>query len=86
MLNGKFINAQALAFANRMHSEGGETVEDQVKFGLRLVLCREPEPMEIEHSLTFIQELQQKDGLSSEVALNRFALLALNLNEFIFLD
>ena len=28
MLNGKFINDQALAFANRMHSEGGETVED----------------------------------------------------------
>ena len=86
MLNGKFINDQALAFANKMHSEGGETVEDRVKFGLRLVLCREPAPAEIQHALTFIQELQQKDGLSSEVALTRFALLALNLNEFIFLD
>ena len=86
MLNGKFINDQALAFANRMHSEGGETVEDQVKFGLWLVLCREPEPAEIEQSLGFIQELQQKDGLSSETALTRFALLVLNLNEFIFLD
>ena len=86
MLNGKFINNQALAFANKMHSEGGETVEDRVKFGLRLVLCREPAPAEIQQALTFIQELQQKDDLSSEVALARFALLALNLNEFIFLD
>ena len=86
MLNGKFINDQALAFANRMRWEGGVTVEDRVRFGLRLVLCREPESAEIQHGLTFMQELQQHEGVSSEVALNRFALLALNLNEFIFLD
>ncbi len=86
MLNGKFINDQAQAFANKMQSEGGETVEERVKFGLRLVLCREPVATEIQHALTFIQELQQKDALSSEVALTRFALLALNLNEFIFVD
>ena len=86
MLNGKFINDQALAFANRMRWEGGVTVEDRVRFGLRLVLCREPEPTEIQQALTFMQELQQHEGVSSEVALDRFALLALNLNEFIFLD
>ena len=86
MLNGKFINDQALAFANRMRWEGGVTVEDRVRFGLRLVLCREPEPTEIQQALTFMQELQQSDGVSSEVALDRFALLALNLNEFVFLD
>ena len=86
MLNGKFINDQALAFANRMRWEGGVTVEDRARFGLRLVLCREPEPAEIQRALTFMQELQQHEGVSSEVALDRFALLALNLNEFIFLD
>ena len=86
MLNGKFINDQALAFANRMRWEGGVTVEDRVRFGLRLVLCREPEPTEIQQALTFMQELQQSDGVTPKVALDRFALLALNLNEFIFLD
>ena len=86
MLNGKFINDQAIAFANRMRWEGGVTVEDRVRFGLRLVLCREPELTEIQHGLSFMQELQQHEGVSSEVALDRFALLALNLNEFIFLD
>ena len=86
MLNGKFINDQALAFANRMRWEGGVTVEDRVRFGLRLVLCREPEPVEMQQALTFMQELQQHEGVSAEVALDRFALLALNLNEFIFLD
>ena len=86
MLNGKFINDQAVAFANRMRWEGGVTVEDRVRFGLRLVLCREPEPTEIQQALTFMRELQQHEGVSAEVALDRFALLALNLNEFIFLD
>ena len=86
MLNGKFINDQAIAFANRMRWEGGVTVEDRVRFGLRLVLCREPMPVEIQQALAFMQELQQHEGVSSEVALDRFALLALNLNEFIFLD
>lgn len=86
MLNGKFINDQALAFANRMRWEGGVTVEDRVRFGLQLVLCREPESSEVQQALTFMQELQQHEGVSPEVALDRFALLALNLNEFIFLD
>ena len=86
MLNGKFINDQAHAFANRMRWEGGVTVEDRVQFGLRLVLCREPIPAEIQQALAFMQELQQHEGVSSEVALDRFALLALNLNEFVFLD
>ena len=86
MLNGKFINDQAVAFANRMRWEGGVSVEDRVRFGLRLVLCREPEPTDVQQALTFMQELQQHEGVSAEVALDRFALLALNLNEFIFLD
>ena len=85
MLNGKFINDQAIALANRIRLEGGESTAERVQFGLRLVLCREPAPAEIQKALTFIQELQRED-VSSEVALERFALLALNLNEFIFLD
>ena len=86
MLNGKFINDQAIAFANRMRWEGGVTVKDRVQFGLRLMLCREPEPAEIQQALAFMEELQQHESVSAEVALDRFALLALNLNEFIFLD
>ena len=86
MLNGKFINDQAIDFANRMRWEGGVTTEDRVQFGLQLVLCREPKPAEIQKALTFMQELQQEENISSEVALARFALLALNLNEFMFLD
>ncbi len=86
MLNGKFINDQALEFANRMRWEGGMTEQDRVQFGLQLVLCREPKPAEIQRSLKFIQELQQHENVSQEIALTRFALLALNFNELIYID
>jgi hypothetical protein len=33
-----------------------------------------------------MKNMKNKFGLSEEEALNRFALLALNLNEFVFLD
>lgn len=86
MLNGKFFNDQAQAFANRMLWEGGVTVEDRVQYGLRMVLCREPNTDETQRALKFINELQEQEKLTPEVALSRFALLGLNLNEFIFLD
>ena len=86
MLNSKFYNEQAVAFANRMRWEGGVTVEDQVQFGLRMVLCREPNKSETQRALQFINELQEYENLTPEVALNRFALMALNLNEFVYLD
>lgn len=86
MLNSKFYNEQAVALANRMRWEGGVTVEDQVKFGLRMVLCREPNLSETQRALQFINELQDYEKLSPEVALNRFALMALNLNEFVYLE
>ncbi|MCG9127171.1 DUF1553 domain-containing protein [Candidatus Poribacteria bacterium] len=86
MLNSKFYNEQAVAFANRMRWEGGVSIKDQVEYGLRMVLCREPNITETERALDFINELQEFEKLSQEVALNRFALLALNLNEFVYLD
>ena len=69
-----------------MRWEGGVTVEDQARFGLRLVLCREPNPEEVNRALQFMEELQSEEGVKPHTALDRFALLALNLNEFIFLD
>jgi len=86
MLTSQFYNDQAVAFANRMRWEGSVTVEDQVQFGLRMVLCREPDISETQRALKFIKELQEYENVSAEVALNRFALLALNLNEFVYLD
>ena len=86
MLNGKFINQQAVAFAERIRQQGGSDLTDQIQFGLRLVLSRQPSIEEIAWATEFVETLTKKEQIDKKVALDRFALLALNLNEFIFLD
>ena len=85
MLNSKFVNDQAVVFADRMRSFGGD-VRNQIASGLELALQREAEDGEVDYLASFYESLQKEVKLSPEDALNRVALLALNLNEFIYLD
>ena len=86
MLNGKFINQQAIVFAERIRQQGGSDLSDQIRFGLCLVLSRQPSTEEIAWATEFVETLIKKEQVDQKIALDRFALLALNLNEFIFLD
>ena len=86
MLNGKFINQQAIVFAERIRQQGGSDLSDQIQFGLCLVLSRQPSTEEIAWATEFVETLIKKEQVDQKIALARFALLALNLNEFIFLD
>ena len=86
MLNGKFINQQAQAFAERIRQHGGSNLSQRLKFGLRLVLSRQPNDEELIWAKDFVDTLIREEQVESDIALDRFALLALNLNEFIFLD
>ena len=86
MLNGKFINQQAQDFARRIRKYGGSTLNQQLKYGLELVLSRQPSNEEIYWANDFIDTLVNDEQVQLDIALDRFALLALNLNEFIFLD
>jgi len=85
MLNSEFTNLQAVTLAKRLRAEG-KTPEEQVRLGLRLSTQREPDAAQVTESLSLIDRLQKDAGLSAEAALDRFALMALNLNEFIYLD
>ena len=86
MMNGDTMNEEAKSFAQRLKKEAGPATESQVRLALRLALSREPEADEIERGVTFMQKLKGKYNLTDEVALNQFALLVLNLNEFVYLD
>ena len=86
MLNGKFINQQAIVFAERIRQQGGSDLSDQIQFGLCLVLSRQPSTEEIAWATEFVETLIKKEQVDQKIALDRFALLAFNLNEFIFLD
>ena len=84
LLNSKFMQQQAAAFADSLRKQKSSI--DQVRQGLTLVTQRPPSEDEIRKGLILIEQLQSKEGLTSDQALQYFCLLALNLNEFIYLD
>jgi hypothetical protein len=86
MLNGAFLNRQAEVFSGRLAREAGDDLTAQVRLALTLATCREPSPAEVERGLALIADLQERDGLSADAARQAFALVVLNLNEFLYLD
>jgi hypothetical protein len=86
MLNGAFLNSQAETLAKRLCREAGDDLEKQVRLGLTLVLSRPASDAEVKRGIALVRELKEQDSLSQEAALKSFCLVALNLNEFIYLD
>jgi len=85
MLNSGFVNDQAGIFAERMRRRG-DAVRDRVAAGLELALQRPAEAGELDDLVSLHQRLRTEAGLSPEDALDRVALVILNLNEFVYLD
>ncbi len=86
MLNGKFAQDQAAALARRVKQSHPDDQSAQVKQILELVWQRPIEKHEIEAGLELIEQLQQQDGASLERSLETFSLVAINSNEFLYLD
>jgi hypothetical protein len=58
----------------------------QVTRALRLATSRKPTGEEVDDGLELIHGLKAEAKLSDSEALQRFCLLVLNLNEFLYLD
>ena len=58
----------------------------QVRLGLSLAVSRPPTDDEVQRGLDLIDALQKEDGMSPDAALRTFCLMAMNLNEFMYLD
>lgn len=86
MLNSKFTNDQAKRFAAMIESQQLKTKEQKVIAILERVTQRKPNKMEIERGIGVINAWQAKDGVDESQALEYFCLLALNLNEFVYVD
>ncbi len=86
MLNSAFMGEQAAQFAKRLRSEAPMGPDQQVRLALRLATQRPPLESEVMRGLGFMLDLQKKDNVSSDRALDLFCLLVLNLNEFVYLD
>ena len=86
MLNSKFSNDQAVQLAKRLRQEAGSKVRDQVALGIWLTTQRAPTDDEIERALKLVDGLREEDHVNERKALEVFCLMALNLNEFVYLD
>jgi mono/diheme cytochrome c family protein len=86
MLNGDFLQEQAQIFAQDARRLAGDDPAAQVRLVLRRVTQREPSAREVERGVEFMAKLRGKHQLTPPEALRGFCLLALNLNEFVYLD
>lgn len=85
MINGEFMQLQAKIFAEQLQKASSEPRE-QIRLALHRALQRQPHEKEIARGLQFLKDSQEADKLAADVALRRFCLLVLNLNEFVFVD
>jgi hypothetical protein len=86
MINSKFLNDQAKVFAAFAQKQAGGDPAAQVKLVLRRTLQREPTAKEADRGVRFLQTMRTEHHLDDAGALRCFCLLALNLNEFMYLD
>jgi hypothetical protein len=86
MLNSAFVNEQARIFADFVREKVGTDTAKQVEFILWRTTQRPPTATEITRGVRLLAELKREDGQTDQNALTYYCLLALNLNEFIFLD
>jgi len=86
MLNSDFALKQADVFADMLKKKAGGSAADRVKFALRRVTQREPSDAEIKRGLDLMDGLKKENQLNDHQALKYFCLVALNLNEFMYLD
>jgi mono/diheme cytochrome c family protein len=86
MMNSAFVNEQAKVFAAYLRKHAGAAPAAQVRLALWRVTQREPSAKEIDRGVRLMTRLEQKYGAKPEEALARFCTVALNLNEFLYLD
>jgi hypothetical protein len=86
MLNGEFTNEQAELLAKRMTTDAGPDVAKQVARGIRLTTGRVPTADEVAKDVAFLEKLKAKHKLPDTKAMQQYALLLLNTNEFVYVD
>ena len=86
MLNSVLLNDAAATSAQRVREQVGDDPAKCVAAMLKRTLQREPTEKEIARGVKLIADLREKSQLSAEDALRYYCLMALNLNEFVYLD
>lgn len=86
LLNSQFILEQASVFAEMLKEVHPDTLDSQIRTALWRVMQRPPTDAEVARGLQLMNMLQTENKMTIEQARKYFCLVALNLNEFIYLD
>jgi len=86
MMNSAYLNQQAKVFADSLREEAGDQSKDHVELALRRVLQRNPTFDEIARGTDLLDLLCHEYRIDANKALEYYCLVALNLNEFMYLD
>jgi len=86
MLNSEFTNRQARKFAEQIEKEHPGNRKLQVEGILGRVTQRPATEAEVVRGMKLIQSWIDEENASPKQALEYFCLMALNLNEFVYLD
>lgn len=86
MLNSAFTQDQAGVFAKRLLREAPASLLDRLILANRITTGRPPSAEQQKADIALISDLMTVHGMSSDNALRQFCLVALNANEFFFLD
>ncbi|MDG2186150.1 MAG: DUF1553 domain-containing protein, partial [Mariniblastus sp.] len=87
MLNSQFVNDEAGKFAKQVAEQVPDDLPGQVRLILSRVLQRDPTPQETKQGVDFVESVDS-DEVEDPVLgpLKLFCVIALNLNEFMYLD
>ncbi|MBA4106148.1 MAG: hypothetical protein C0485_10340 [Pirellula sp.] len=86
MLNGQFANEQAQHLAKRVRAEAGDDPREQVARAIEITLGRQATNEEIADGLDLMKQLLEEHDRDPQEALRYWCLVALNQNEFMYLD
>ena len=86
LLNSKFLNDSAENLAKHVAELAPNDSAGQIRHALQKAIHRKPTDFEVQDGLDLLNELEEKTKATKNDAMQRFCLLVLNLNEFLYLD
>jgi mono/diheme cytochrome c family protein len=91
LMNNEFVLEQAKFFSERVTTEAGADVKQQIARAFQIALHRKPSQQEQEWSLNFLKTqtdgyAQRKHERPDAAALRDFCHAVMNLNEFLYVD
>ncbi|MBC8354634.1 MAG: DUF1553 domain-containing protein [Planctomycetes bacterium] len=86
VLNSPFVREQAIALAERVQRDGGETLEQRTTHVHRLLYARDPLEAELQIARDFFSEVDSVDEQAISTHWQRYAHALLSSNEFLYVD